>query len=90
MVTHDPQAADYASRPPSIGQGRARAEERGPLREVPAARLGGTAAKADATMLTCFSIANAFLLFGTLQGINVGIDNVLKLTSVRTWSCKAG
>jgi putative ABC transport system permease protein len=34
------------------------------------------------TLLTCFSIATAFFLFGTLQGINVGIAQVSKLTSV--------
>ena len=34
------------------------------------------------TLLTCFSIVTAFFLFGTLQGINVGIANVVKLTSV--------
>jgi putative ABC transport system permease protein len=38
--------------------------------------------KPTRTLLTCFSIVTAFFLFGTLQGINVGIDNVLKLTSV--------
>jgi len=34
------------------------------------------------TLLTCFSIATAFFLFGTLQGINVGINQAMKLTSV--------
>ena len=34
------------------------------------------------TLLTCFSIATAFFLFGTLQGINVGIAQVTRLTSV--------
>src|SRR6201996_640177 len=34
------------------------------------------------TLLTCFSILTAFFLFGTLQGINVGIAQVMKLTSV--------
>jgi len=34
------------------------------------------------TLLTSLSIVTAFFLFGTLEGINVGIDNVLKLTSV--------
>ena len=34
------------------------------------------------TLLTCFSIATAFFLFGALQGINVGIAQVSKLTSV--------
>ncbi len=34
------------------------------------------------TLLTCFSIATAFFLFGTLQGINVGIAKIVKLTSV--------
>ncbi len=34
------------------------------------------------TLLTCFSIATAFFLFGVLQGINVGIAQVIKLTSV--------
>ena len=34
------------------------------------------------TLLTCFSIMTAFFLFGTLEGINVGIANVVKLTSV--------
>ncbi len=34
------------------------------------------------TLLTCFSIVTAFFLFGTLQGINVGIAQVMKLTSV--------
>jgi putative ABC transport system permease protein len=34
------------------------------------------------TLLTCFSIATAFFLFGTLQGINVGIAQISKLTSV--------
>jgi putative ABC transport system permease protein len=34
------------------------------------------------TLLTCFSIVTAFFLFGTLEGINVGIANVVKLTSV--------
>lgn len=38
--------------------------------------------KPTRTLLTCLSIVTAFFLFGTLQGINVGIDNVLKLTSV--------
>lgn len=38
--------------------------------------------KPTRTLLTCFSIATAFFLFGTLQGINVGIANVVKLTSV--------
>lgn len=38
--------------------------------------------KPTRTLLTCFSIVTAFFLFGTLEGINVGIDNVLKLTSV--------
>jgi len=38
--------------------------------------------KPTRTLLTCLSIATAFFLFGTLEGINVGIDNVLKLTSV--------
>jgi putative ABC transport system permease protein len=34
------------------------------------------------TLLTCFSIVTAFFLFGTLQGINVGIAKVMELTSV--------
>ncbi len=34
------------------------------------------------TLLTCFSIVTAFFLFGTLQGINVGIAKIMKLTSV--------
>jgi putative ABC transport system permease protein len=34
------------------------------------------------TLLTCFSIITAFFLFGTLQGINVGIAKVMELTSV--------
>jgi putative ABC transport system permease protein len=34
------------------------------------------------TLLTCFSIATAFFLFGTLQGINVGIADIMKITSV--------
>jgi putative ABC transport system permease protein len=34
------------------------------------------------SLLTCLSIVTAFFLFGTLQGINVGIANVVKLTSV--------
>ena len=34
------------------------------------------------TLLTCFSIVTAFFLFGTLQGINVGIANIEKLLSV--------
>jgi putative ABC transport system permease protein len=34
------------------------------------------------TLLTCFSIATAFFLFGTLQGINVGIADITKITSV--------
>jgi putative ABC transport system permease protein len=34
------------------------------------------------TLLTCFSIATAFFLFGTLQGINVGIAEISRLTSV--------
>ncbi len=34
------------------------------------------------TLLTCFSIVTAFFLFGTLQGINVGIANITKITSV--------
>ena len=34
------------------------------------------------SLLTCFSIATAFFLFGTLQGINVGIAQISKLTSV--------
>jgi putative ABC transport system permease protein len=34
------------------------------------------------TLLTCFSIVTAFFLFGTLQGINVGIADISKLTSV--------
>ncbi|HTV80917.1 MAG TPA: FtsX-like permease family protein [Steroidobacteraceae bacterium] len=34
------------------------------------------------SLLTCFSIATAFFLFGTLQGINVGIEKITKLTSV--------
>jgi putative ABC transport system permease protein len=34
------------------------------------------------TLLTCFSIATAFFLFGVLQGVNVGIAQVIKLTSV--------
>ena len=34
------------------------------------------------TLLTCFSIVTAFFLFGALQGINVGIAQVMKLTSV--------
>ncbi|MGC1456921.1 MAG: FtsX-like permease family protein [Steroidobacteraceae bacterium] len=38
--------------------------------------------KPTRTLLTCLSIVTAFFLFGTLEGINVGIDNVLKLTSV--------
>ena len=33
------------------------------------------------TLLTCFSIVTAFFLFGTLQGINVGIAQVMNLTS---------
>jgi putative ABC transport system permease protein len=38
--------------------------------------------KPTRTLLTCFSIATAFFLFGALQGINVGIEQVKKLTSV--------
>ncbi|HEY1899967.1 MAG TPA: FtsX-like permease family protein [Steroidobacteraceae bacterium] len=34
------------------------------------------------TLLTCFSIVTAFFLFGTLQGINVGIAKIMQLTSV--------
>jgi putative ABC transport system permease protein len=34
------------------------------------------------TLLTCFSIVTAFFLFGTLQGINVGIAQITKITSV--------
>src|ERR1700748_2391807 len=34
------------------------------------------------TLLTCFSVATAFFLFGTLQGINVGIAQIMKITSV--------
>jgi putative ABC transport system permease protein len=34
------------------------------------------------TLLTCFSIVTAFFLFGTLQGINVGIAKIMELTSV--------
>jgi putative ABC transport system permease protein len=34
------------------------------------------------TLLTCFSIITAFFLFGTLQGINVGINKIMALTSV--------
>jgi putative ABC transport system permease protein len=34
------------------------------------------------TLLTCFSIVTAFFLFGTLQGINVGIAKIMALTSV--------
>jgi putative ABC transport system permease protein len=34
------------------------------------------------TLLTCFSIVTAFFLFGALQGINVGIAQVMRLTSV--------
>ena len=34
------------------------------------------------TLLTCFSIVTAFFLFGTLQGINVGIAKIMDLTSV--------
>ncbi len=34
------------------------------------------------TLLTCFSIITAFFLFGTLQGINVGIAKVMAITSV--------
>jgi putative ABC transport system permease protein len=33
------------------------------------------------TLLTCFSIVTAFFLFGTLQGINVGIAKIMELTS---------
>ncbi len=33
------------------------------------------------TLLTCFSIITAFFLFGTLQGINVGIAKIMELTS---------
>ena len=38
--------------------------------------------KPTRTLLTCLSIVTAFFLFGTLEGVNVGIDNVVKLTSV--------
>ena len=34
------------------------------------------------TLLTCFSIVTAFFLFGALQGINVGIADITKITSV--------
>jgi putative ABC transport system permease protein len=34
------------------------------------------------TLLTCFSIATAFFLFAVLQGVNVGIAQVINLTSV--------
>jgi putative ABC transport system permease protein len=34
------------------------------------------------TLLTCFSIVTAFFLFGTLQGINVGIAKIMQITSV--------
>ncbi|HTB67539.1 MAG TPA: FtsX-like permease family protein [Steroidobacteraceae bacterium] len=33
------------------------------------------------TLLTCFSIVTAFFLFGALQGINVGIAQIMRLTS---------
>jgi putative ABC transport system permease protein len=33
------------------------------------------------SLLTCFSIVTAFFLFGALQGINVGIAQVMRLTS---------
>src|SRR5579863_6302747 len=33
------------------------------------------------TLLTCFSIVTAFFLFGTLQGINVGIAQIERITS---------
>ncbi len=34
------------------------------------------------TLLTCFSVATAFFLFGALQGINVGISQAMNLASV--------
>ena len=46
--------------------------------------------KPTRTLLTCFSIVTAFFLFGTLQGINVGIDKVIKLTSVSHLIVRAG
>ncbi len=38
--------------------------------------------KPTRTLLTCLSIMTAFFLFGTLEGINVGIANIVKLTSI--------
>jgi putative ABC transport system permease protein len=34
------------------------------------------------TLLTALSVITAFFLFGTLQGVNIGIDNVMKVVNV--------
>ncbi len=88
MVTHDPLAADHASRTLHVDKGRlidgARAERR-----VKYFMLiwAGLWRKKTRTILTMLSIIVAFLLFGLLQGINQGIKAGLGDTSNnRLWT----
>ncbi len=74
MVTHDPLAADHASRILHVDKGRL-VDSPGAERRMKYFMLiwAGLWRKKTRTILTMLSIVVAFLLFGLLQGINQGI-----------------
>ncbi len=78
MVTHDPKAAEYASRQVHLDKGALLDETRvGGVKYFPLL-WAGLWRKKTRTILTLLSVVIAFLLFGLLQGVNAWLSNAVK------------
>ena len=78
MVTHDPKAAEYASRELHLDKGQLvdEASEKGGMKYF-GLIWAGLWRKRARTLFTMASIVVAFLLFGLLQGLNQGFQTVV-------------
>ena len=78
MVTHDPKAAEYASRTVHLDKGtpgrrRSRCTEEGAMTRI-GFILANLFRKKTRTLLTLLSIVVAFMLFGLLQSLNQALQ----------------